>query len=65
MVGLDRDLTYETIKKAARAIRSGAKFVATNTDATFPTVSGLAPGAGSIVAVLFGLLNLQKREKFL
>lgn len=52
VVGLDRDLTYETIKQAATAIRSGARFVATNTDATFPTLTGLAPGAGSVVAAI-------------
>ena len=35
-----------------RAIRDGARFVATNTDATFPTPHGLEPGAGAVVAYL-------------
>ncbi|HMC40381.1 MAG TPA: HAD hydrolase-like protein, partial [Acidimicrobiales bacterium] len=34
------------------AIRDGARFVATNTDATFPTPDGPEPGAGALVAYL-------------
>lgn len=52
VVGLDRGISYETIDRAASAIRKGAEFVATNTDATFPTPDGLAPGAGAIVAAI-------------
>lgn len=52
VVGLDRSLTYDTVDRAARAIRSGAHFVATNRDATYPTPTGLAPGAGMIVAAV-------------
>ena len=52
VVGLDRDLDYQTIDDASRAIRNGARFVATNTDATFPTSEGEAPGAGAIVAAI-------------
>ncbi|MDK1018336.1 MAG: HAD-IIA family hydrolase [Actinomycetota bacterium] len=52
VVGLDRGITYEKIHRAARAIRSGAVFVATNTDATIPTSNGVAPGAGAIVAAI-------------
>lgn len=52
VVGLDLALDYGRVRDAARAIRSGAAFVATNTDATYPTPSGPAPGAGSIVAAV-------------
>lgn len=52
VVGLDRELTYATIDKAARLIRSGAEFIATNTDSTFPTPTGLSPGAGTVVAAV-------------
>ena len=52
VVGLDRSLTYETIDRAATAIRNGARFVATNTDTTYPTPTGLAPGAGTMVAAI-------------
>jgi 4-nitrophenyl phosphatase len=52
VVGLDVGFTYEKLRIAAAAIRSGAKFVATNADATLPTEHGLVPGSGSIVAAI-------------
>jgi len=51
-VGLDPQLTYEKLKRAALLIRAGADFIASNEDLTIPTPEGLAPGAGSIVAAL-------------
>lgn len=52
VVGLDKDITYERLRDAALAIRRGARFIATNTDATYPTPEGLWPGSGSIVAAI-------------
>lgn len=52
VVGLDRFLTYNKLSKATHYIRSGALFVATNTDATYPSEKGEEPGAGSIVSAL-------------
>lgn len=52
VVGLDTDLTYTTIDQAARLIRDGAEFIATNTDSTIPTPTGLSPGAGAVVAAI-------------
>ncbi len=52
VVGLDRAISYERIDRAARAIRAGSAFVATNIDTTYPTPTGLAPGAGTIVAAI-------------
>lgn len=52
VVGLDVDLDYDRLAGAARAVRAGARFVATNHDATYPTPDGLLPGAGSIVAAV-------------
>ncbi len=52
VVGLDRALTYDKIDRAAHAIRNGAHFVATNTDATFPLPDRVAPGAGTVVAAI-------------
>ena len=40
------------LAEAALAIRSGALWVATNTDRTLPTERGLLPGNGSMVAAL-------------
>ena len=52
IVGLTREVDYTMIDVASRAVRAGARFVATNDDATFPTPGGLTPGAGSIVAAV-------------
>jgi HAD superfamily hydrolase (TIGR01450 family) len=52
IVGLDRGISYDSIATASRLVRNGATYVATNTDATFPTPSGPVPGAGSIVAAI-------------
>lgn len=52
VVGIDRRLSYDRLTRAAAAIRSGARFVATNDDPTYPTPTGLVPGAGSIVAAV-------------
>lgn len=52
VAGLDRDLSYEKLRRATLALRSGARFVASNVDATFPGEDGQYPGGGSIVAAL-------------
>lgn len=52
VVGRTLTLDFTELAAAARAIREGARFVATNTDATFPTPHGLEPGAGALVAYL-------------
>jgi HAD superfamily hydrolase (TIGR01457 family) len=52
VVGIDFNLTYNKLKRAATLIRNGADFIGTNGDATFPLADGLAPGAGSLLAAL-------------
>jgi HAD superfamily hydrolase (TIGR01450 family) len=53
VVGLDRYLSYDKLADAALAISvGGAAFVATNTDTTYPTAAGPAPGGGAIVAAI-------------
>ncbi len=52
VTGYTRDLTYEMLRDAALAIRNGARFIASNDDATFPAPNGLWPGAGATVAYL-------------
>lgn len=52
VVGWDRHFDFDKLKAAVIAIRNGARFIATNVDATYPTPEGLWPGAGSIVAAV-------------
>lgn len=51
VAGLDRTLTYARLLRAHREIvEHGARFIATNRDATYPTERGTIPGGGCIVA---------------
>jgi HAD superfamily hydrolase (TIGR01450 family) len=51
-IGMDRELSYDRLTAAMRAIRQGARFIATNRDAVFPAAGGGTPGAGSVVAAV-------------
>ena len=50
VVGFHREFDYERMRLASTAVRNGARLVATNDDATYPTPTGPIPGAGSILA---------------
>ena len=52
VAGLDPALSYESLTGAVLAVNGGARFVATNTDVTYPTPEGLWPGAGALVAAV-------------
>jgi 4-nitrophenyl phosphatase len=52
VVGFHRDFDFDGLDRAARAVRDGARFVATNLDATYPVAGGLLPGAGALVAAV-------------
>lgn len=53
VVGLDMKFNYDSLQRACSAIRRGARFIATNKDATLPVEGGEQwPGAGSIVAAV-------------
>lgn len=52
VVGITADFDYRRLTNAMRAIRGGARFIATNDDATFPDADGLLPGNGALVAAL-------------
>jgi len=52
IVGLDYDISYESIHRAMTVARDGKPFIATNRDATFPADGFLKPGAGSMVAAI-------------
>ena len=52
VVGLTDAFDYEMCDRAAALVRGGARFIATNADATLPTAGGLRPGAGALVAAV-------------
>lgn len=52
IIGLDRNLTYEKLRKAALFINKDVLFIGTNPDPTLPTPDGFIPGTGSILAAL-------------
>jgi 4-nitrophenyl phosphatase len=52
VVGLDPEVDYGRLAVAMAAVAAGARLVATNADARYPTATGFLPGAGSIVAAL-------------
>ncbi|CAN5646052.1 HAD-IIA family hydrolase [soil metagenome] len=52
VVGFHRHFDYEGLRVAATAVQRGARLVATNDDATFPTPAGPIPGGGAILAAV-------------
>lgn len=50
--GIDFHVRYERLADATLAIRRGARYVATNSDGSFPSERGEIPGAGSLIALL-------------
>lgn len=50
IVGFHRDFDYERMRIASAAVRGGARLLATNDDATYPTTEGEIPGGGAILA---------------
>lgn len=52
VVGLDMAFDYARLAAGMAAVVGGARLIATNADARFPTAFGFLPGAGSMVAAL-------------
>lgn len=52
VVGYHRDFDYDELERASRAVRRGARLLATNDDATYPTPDGPVPGGGAILAAV-------------
>ncbi len=59
VAGMDRQVTYEKLRRATLLIRSGVPFIGTNPDKTFPTPEGLVPGAGAILAAIEAATSTQ------
>ncbi|MGH9292200.1 MAG: HAD-IIA family hydrolase [Acidimicrobiales bacterium] len=52
VVGFDMQFDFARLAAATTALRAGARLVATNDDATFPSTGGVLPGAGAFVAAV-------------
>jgi 4-nitrophenyl phosphatase len=52
VVGLDPAVDYARLSAAMAAVDGGARLIATNADARYPTPAGFLPGAGSIVSAV-------------
>jgi glycerol 3-phosphatase-2 len=52
VVGWHRTFDFDELDRAAALVRSGARFVATNLDPTYPIEGGLQPGAGALAAAV-------------
>jgi len=52
VVSLDRELSWDKMAEAAYAIENSAIFIGTNSDPSFPTERGFAPGNGAILNAL-------------
>jgi 4-nitrophenyl phosphatase len=52
IVGFHRDFDWDRMRIASAAVRAGARFLATNDDATYPTPDGPVPGGGAILAAV-------------
>jgi HAD superfamily hydrolase (TIGR01450 family) len=52
VVGWTRSFTFDSIDRAARTVRGGARLIGTNEDPTHPTPHGLSPGCGALLAAV-------------
>jgi len=52
VVGETRNYSFEAITKAIRLINGGARFIATNPDATGPSAEGVLPATGAVSALI-------------
>jgi len=52
VLGETRNLSFDSLTKAARFINAGAKFIATNPDATGPSNDGVLLATGSVAALI-------------
>ncbi len=52
VLGETRSFNFDSLTKAIRLINNGARFIATNPDATGPSAEGPLPAAGSVAALI-------------
>ena len=61
VVAFHRTFDFAGLTRLSAKIRDGARFIATNDDATYPTRDGVIPGGGSIVAAVAAASGVQPR----
>jgi 5'-nucleotidase len=59
VLGETRTYSFERITRAIRLILAGARFIATNPDATGPTIDGPLPATGSVAALISRATGVQ------
>jgi len=59
MVAYHATFDYSGLTRLSNAVRSGARLIATNDDATYPTPHGLIPGGGSILAAVVAAAGVE------
>ena len=59
VVAFHRTFDFAGLTRLSAKIRDGARFIATNDDATYPTQDGVIPGGGSIVAAVAAASGVQ------
>ena len=59
MVAFHRTFDFAGLTRLSAHIRKGARFIATNDDATYPTPDGVIPGGGAIVAAVAAASGVQ------
>ena len=52
VLGETRNFNFDSLTKAIRLINAGARFIATNPDATGPSADGPLPATGSVAALI-------------
>ena len=55
VIGICWDFNYAMLAEALAFLLNGGRYIATNTDATFPTPEGPKPGAGAVVGAIQGM----------
>lgn len=56
---MDRQLTYDMLKRATLLIRAGAEYIGPNPDTSYPTAEGIVPGGGAILAAISAASDCQ------
>ena len=59
VMGIDRNINFQTVVEATLLVRNGIPFYATNTDKTFPTPRGEIPGSGAWISVITTATGIQ------